>query len=302
MQDQAARLREIINQRRSFSNTVNEKNKASAMPSSSTRIICVTSGKGGVGKTNFTLNLAIALSKLNNRVVIIDADLGLANVDVVMGVLPKYTLLDVIKGNKELEDIMVTGPNGIKIISGGSGVLDLIDMPQDQITHLIDKFENISNYADIILIDTGAGLSKSVLSFVLAAHEVIVVCTPEPTAITDAYAMIKTIGIKDKSKKLKLLINRVENVNEGKITFEKLKNASDKFLNINIEKLGYLLEDIHVSRSVKLQQPFIIQFPNSPVSKNIELIASKLTNDKVELDNNNTTTKGFFNKVISLFR
>ncbi|MBM7613678.1 MinD/ParA family protein [Alkaliphilus hydrothermalis] len=300
MQDQAARLREIIKQRKNFNTAIVEKTKET-VTTDTARIICVTSGKGGVGKTNFTLNLAIALSKQNKRVIIIDADLGLANVDVVMGILPKFSLLDVIKGDKGMEDIMVTGPNGIKIISGGSGLLDLIDMPQDKIQHLISKFDSINSYADVILIDTGAGLSKSVLSFVLAAHEVIVVCTPEPTAITDAYAMIKTIGMKDPGKKLKLLINRVESINEGKITFEKIQNASNKFLNINIEKLGYLLEDIHVSRSVKLQQPFIIQFPASPVSKNMELIACKLTSDKVEKDLG-ISTGGFFNRVLSLFR
>ncbi|WP_026476020.1 MinD/ParA family protein [Alkaliphilus transvaalensis] len=298
MQDQASRLREIINQKRIFNNSIAEKSRETTP---SARIICVTSGKGGVGKTNFTLNLAIALSKQNKKVVVIDADLGLANVDIVLGVLPKYTLLNVIRGDKELDEVMVTGPNGIKIISGGSGLLDLIDMSQQQITNLIDKFEAINEYADIILIDTGAGLSKSVLSFVLAAHEVIVVCTPEPTAITDAYAMIKTIGLNDKGKQLKLLVNRAESINEGKMTYEKLKNASDKFLNVKLEKLGYLMEDVHVSRSVKLQQPFVIQFPNSPVSKNIELIANKLTNDQIENDVEQTT-KGFFNKVISLFR
>ncbi|KAB3531365.1 MinD/ParA family protein [Alkaliphilus serpentinus] len=294
MKDQAARLREMINQRR---NNIIEQRKTKGGP----RVICVTSGKGGVGKTNFTLNLAIALSKENKKVVIIDADLGLANIDIVMGVVPKYNLMNVINGDKELEDILVNGPNGIKIIAGGSGITDLVDMPSERIGYVIEKFERLNNIADIILVDTGAGLSRSVLSFVLAAEEVIIVATPEPTAITDAYAMIKTIGKSGNKKKLSLLINRVENINEGKIAFEKLKNASEKFLNIKVEKLGFLSEDISVSRAVKSQNPFLLQYPNSPVSKNIELIAMRII-DETHGEGEFHTSGGFFNKVLSLFR
>ena len=296
MQDQAAKLRELISQKKTKSNII----KASASEPQA-RVICVTSGKGGVGKTNFTLNLAIALSKQNHRVMILDADLGLSNVDIVLGIVPKYTLLDVINGSKELKEVITTGPNGIKFISGGSGILELIDMPEVKLHSLIEKLEEINKMADIILIDTGAGLSKSVMSFVMASDEVIIVATPEPTSITDAYAMIKTIGMKERGKRMKLLINRVESINEGKITFEKLKMASEKFLNIQIEKLGYLSEDISVSRSVKLQNPFILQYPNSSVSKNLETIALKLTNESYT-EGKLVTQGGFFNKIVSLFR
>jgi len=296
MQDQAAKLRELMSQKKTKSNII----KASASEPQA-RVICVTSGKGGVGKTNFTLNLAIALSKQNHRVMILDADLGLSNVDIVLGIVPRYTLLDVINGSKELKEVITTGPNGVKFIAGGSGILELIDMPEVKIHSLIEKLEEINKMADIILIDTGAGLSKSVMSFVMAADEVIIVATPEPTSITDAYAMIKTIGIKEKGKRLKLLINRVENINEGRITFEKLKMASEKFLNIHIEKLGFLTEDISVSRSVKLQNPFILQYPNSSVSKNLETIALKLTNESYT-EEKLVTQHGFFNKIVSLFR
>ena len=197
MIDQAAKLRELINDRRIISKrTVPQKEQIVK----DARIICITSGKGGVGKTNFTINLAIELSKLNNRVVIIDADLGLANIDVVLGTIPKYTLLDVIHNDKSIEEVMVTGPNNIKIISGGSGITELVDISSSSIQQLIEKFYSINNYADIILIDTGAGLSNSVLSFVLAAQEVIIVTTPEPTSITDAYAMIKIINLREKNK------------------------------------------------------------------------------------------------------
>ncbi|SCY13540.1 MinD/ParA family protein [Alkaliphilus peptidifermentans] len=298
MKDQAARLRELIYQNKS--KPIIEK-EAEKQAEKQARIICITSGKGGVGKTNFTLNLAIALSMQNKKVVIFDADLGLANIDVVLGAVPKYTLADVVNGKKELMDVMIPGPNGIKIISGGSGITALIDLTQEKLQYLIEKFQGINDYADIILIDTGAGLSTSVLSFALAAEEVVVVCTPEPTAITDAYAMIKTIGKREEGKKLKLLINRVESVNEGKVAFEKLKNACEKFLNVQIEKLGFLADDIVVSRAVKMQKPFILQYPNSLVSKNVEVIALKLINEYVK-EEVSFTTKGFFHKVISLFR
>lgn len=299
MNDQAARLREMIQQKKRLDKIKNDKDKYQEQMQP--RVICITSGKGGVGKTNFTLNLAIALSQQNKRVVIIDADLGLANIDVVMGVLPKYSLLDVINGNKTLKEVVIQGPNGIKIVSGGSGILDLIDMSGEKLKDLIEKFNELNQMADIILIDTGAGLSKSVLSFVLAAQEVIVVCTPEPTAVTDAYAMIKTIGLKDSNKCLRLLVNRVESIKEGKMTFEKLQNVSSRFLNIKLEKLGYLSEDIHVSRSVKLQKPFLLQYPRSVVSKNIEIIAQRLLDKDVPVDSSGDA-KGFFNRVISLFR
>lgn len=291
MNDQAARLREMIQQKKRLDKIKNDKDKYQEQMQP--RVICITSGKGGVGKTNFTLNLAIALSQQNKRVVIIDADLGLANIDVVMGVLPKYSLLDVINGNKTLKEVVIQGPNGIKIVSGGSGILDLIDMSGEKLKDLIEKFNELNQMADIILIDTGAGLSKSVLSFVLAAQEVIVVCTPEPTAVTDAYAMIKTIGLKDSNKCLSLLVNRVESIKEGKMTFEKLQNVSSRFLNIKLEKLGYLSEDIHVSRSVKLQKPFLLQYPRSVVSKNIEIIAQRLLDKDVPVDSSGDA-KGFF--------
>ncbi|QUH26298.1 MinD/ParA family protein [Serpentinicella alkaliphila] len=299
MMDQASKLREMISRKSTINEDINL--LSSNTNQASSRIICITSGKGGVGKTNFTINLAIALSKQDLRVVVIDADLGLANIDVVTGSIPKFTLLDIIRTDRSIEEIMNDGPGGVKIISGGSGVLDLVDMPQENFDKIIGRLDEVCKYADIILIDTGAGISKSVMSFVLAANEVIVVTTPEPTAITDAYAMIKTVSLQDKGKKIKVVINRSENINEGKITFEKLQNASEKFLNVKIEKLGYLVDDSNVSRAVKLQNPFLLQFPNARVSKNIELIALNVNSSKATSEEG-FESKGFFNKVISFFK
>jgi len=296
--DQAAKLRELINSRRMYSKQTTTRKDNSIKD---TRVICITSGKGGVGKTNFTINLGMELTKLNKKVVIIDADLGLANIDVILGTVPKYTLLDIIHNNKSIEDVIMNGPNGIKVISGGSGVLELVDMPLTSIQKLIEKFNSINNYADIILIDTGAGLSNSVLSFVLSAQEVIVITTPEPTSITDAYAMIKTINLKEKNKKIKVIINRVENISEGNIAFEKLYNASKRFLSIDLEKLGYVLDDNNVSKSVKKQRPFTIEYPNSIASKNIKNIAIKLSNDADGIDNN-INYNSFFEKIVNYFK
>lgn len=298
MIDQATRLREIINQKKTFdSMIVNPKE----YQETNARVICITSGKGGVGKTNFTSNLAISLGKLNKRVVIIDADLGLANVDVVLGVIPEYTLLDVIKDNKDITEVMKIGPEGIKIISGGSGILDLVDMPKESLSILIEEFDKIQEHADIILIDTGAGLSKSVLSFALAAKEVIVVATPEPTSITDAYAMIKTIAMEDSNKDIKVIINRVDDMNEGSIAFSKLKNVSKKFLNIEIEELGFIPEDISVRKAVKAQSPFLLEYPKSFISESIEKIALKLTNEVVD-KSESIKSQSFIKRVLSFFR
>ncbi|ARE87842.1 MinD/ParA family protein [Clostridium formicaceticum] len=296
--DQATKLRELIRKKNIIPSASIQQNEEKQHHA---RVICITSGKGGVGKTNFTANLAIALSKQDKRVVVIDADLGLANVDVMLGVIPKYTLLDVVKNNKNIIEIMNTGPNGIKIISGGSGILDLVDMSDEDLNILINQLNKINDYADIILIDTGAGLSKSVVSFVLAASEVIVVTTAEPTSLTDAYAMIKTIGLQDKNKNIKVVINRVENINEGNVAFQKLKNAAEKFLDLEIQKLGFIAEDYNVSRAVKLQKPFVLQYPGSAVSKNIETIASKVMQHAIE-EQEGLKADSFFSKILNLFR
>lgn len=299
--DQAAKLRELIKNRRNFPLEIEVGNEESS--SNDTKVICVTSGKGGVGKSNFTINLGMELIQLGKRVLIIDADLGLANIDVILGTVPKYTLLDIIHGNRSIEEVIATGPNGIQLISGGSGVLELVDMPSDTIQQLIEKFALINTYADIILIDTGAGLSSSVISFVLAAQDIIIVTTPEPTSITDAYAMIKTINLQEKNKKLKVIVNRVENIAEGDSTFEKLNNASNRFLSLNLQSLGYVFDDSNVSRSVKRQSPFTLEYPNSTASKNIRQIAAKLLNDIYHLDMNGPNNlEGFFKKLVKFFK
>jgi len=282
--DQAQKLRDII--KTSDSSDVND-----------ARIITVSSGKGGVGKTNFTVNMGLALGKLGKRVTIIDADLGLANVDVLLGILPKYNLSHVIKGEMTVEEVVVTGSYGINIISGGSGIMDLIDLEQNQLEKLIESLKYCNDISDYILIDTGAGLSKSVLSFVDAASDVIVIITPDPTSITDAYALIKNI-IKDEDKKIKIVINRVESNEEGDEVFNKLEQAVNKFLNKSLENLGYIFEDNNLKKAVRKQMPVIEAYPRAIASKGIENIAYNLENNSKYAKAQNSF-RGLLNKLIS---
>ncbi len=298
MKDQAERLREIINDIKSSSedNFLSDTQKRAG-----SRVITVTSGKGGVGKTNFTVNLGIKLAQLGLRVVIIDADLGLANVDVVMGKMTRHNLSDVINNNKDILDILEVGPSGVKFISGGSGVQALIKLNKTQLVDLLMKLGKLDEEADIVLIDTGAGLSDNVLSFVHAAREVILVTTPEPTAITDAYALIKTISSKDKNKNIKIVVNRVDNSAEAANILEKLNVVTEKFLGIKLQKLGYIMNDNSVSKAVKQQQPFVISFSKSEAARNMSDIASALVNNAEANVNSGSSFRMFINKLSNIF-
>lgn len=260
--DQAERLRQII------ASQSRETNKEA-------RIIAVTSGKGGVGKTNFTINIALALRALGKRVTIIDADLGLANVDVLLGVLSKYSFLDVLNGTVEAKDLVIDGPDGIHIVSGGSGLTDLVNMDDLGLERLIYALSYFNSISDYILIDTGAGISKSVLSFVSAASEIIVILNPDPTSITDAYALIKNIPDVEE-KRVKLVINRVESAAEGKEAYTKIANTVEKFLDIRVDNLGFIFEDYNLGKAVKQQVPVIKAYPRALSSKAIESIAREL--------------------------
>lgn len=275
--DQAEKLRSIINSLNNIKpNSDGSQESIGVSMKKKTRVITVTSGKGGVGKTNISINLGLVLSELGNKVVVIDADFGLANVDVVLGIMPEYNLLDVISDDKEITDILTEGPNGIKFISGGSGVEELIKLEKWQLDKFMEKMSQLDDIADIIIIDTGAGLSENVLSFVMAADEIILVTTPEPTSITDAYALIKMVSKMDKNKNMKIVVNRAEDNEEAGQILKKLILASEKFLSYKISALGYVLNDNSVTKAVKQQQPFIISYPKSVATRYIREIAGKL--------------------------
>lgn len=280
MADQAEKLRELV-QEKEHETRVEEKN-AAHLPLTSVsfkqRTIAVTSGKGGVGKTNFVANLAIALSQLKKEVLILDADLGLANLDIVMGLAPNQqrTLHQVVMGKKELNDVLITGPEGVKIIPGATGIQELADINFEQREEFLRKLSDIETRFDVFLIDTGAGLSQNVLSFCLAASEVIVVTTPEPTSYMDAYGMIKVLSKENPEISIRLVINMVSSKEEGGQIFEKISEACRNFLQISIEKGGYILRERSVTKAVLAKKPFLLLYPDSEASRCIREIASRL--------------------------
>jgi flagellar biosynthesis protein FlhG len=272
MIDQADRLRNIVS------------SKEIIIPERlNSRVIAVTSGKGGVGKTNFSVNLAVFFRKHGKRVVVFDTDFGLANVEILFGVFPKYNLADVLIHDKPITEVLTDGPLGIKFISAGSGQKELVNITDRQTARLIESMAVLDEMADIIIIDTGAGASNAVVDFVKTANEAIIVTTPEPTSVTDAYALIKTLRDGGRANdtewagpELKMVLNRVENKAEGEEVFDKLSRVSKKFLNIDLTYLGSVMDDSYLVKAVKKQQPAVTAFPNSAFSKSIEVIGTKL--------------------------
>ncbi len=241
------------------------------------RTIVITSGKGGVGKTSITVNLALSLANRGNKVTIFDADLGLANAEVLLGIVPPYSLYEVLYEGMSLDDIAVQGPLGIKIISGGSGFLEMANLDQIRRNQLLNMFKKYSGADGIILIDTSAGISKNVLGFVAAAGEIIVVVTPEPTSLTDAYALIKIVSNFKLQPEVGIVVNRSADKREAMQTLDKISNATGRYLNIKINFLGWIPEDKLVSQAVKRQRPYFLTNSNSPVAKSICEIAGVVT-------------------------
>ncbi len=259
------------------------------LPETDTKIIAVTSGKGGVGKSNFALNLGITLANMKDphtgevnkkKVVVMDADLGLANINVLMGIIPKFNLLHVLKGQKTLSEIMIRTDYGVDLIAGASGFSQMANMDEKEKQILIDGLAELS-YADYLIIDTSAGISRNVTSFVLAAHETIVITTPEPTAITDAYGIIKSVVVESEIPNLKLVVNRVRNATEGGKVAKKIIDIAGHFLSVKIENIGFIYDDPLVHEAVRHQTPFTIMAPKSNISLCVNHIAKRLMDIEV---------------------
>ncbi|MFW5632483.1 MAG: P-loop NTPase [Acetivibrio ethanolgignens] len=269
--DQASQLRNII--------------KKNQQPPTA-KVITVTSGKGGVGKSSISVNLAIQLQKLGNRVVIMDADFGLANIEVMLGIRPKYNLADLIFKGKRMNEIITPGPEGIGFISGGSGIQELSSLTNDQILGLNQYICLLDEIADIIIIDTGAGIGDSVMEFACTGDETILVVTPEPTSITDAYAVLKALDKRMMGKPgdytIKMLANRVGSLAEGRELYEKLSVVVNKFLKIKVEFLGAVPQDNLLSKAVLKQSPVSISFPKAASSQSLFEIASMIGNNKIK--------------------
>lgn len=272
MKDQAEMLRKIVNMKTNGEDSNHSNNKIDRKA----RVITITSGKGGVGKTNITVNLALTFSRMGLKVVILDADFGLANIDVLFGVIPKYTLLDLIHGDKTIFEILTDGPENIKFLSGGSGVEELIRLDKKKLKKFVDGIGVLDKFFDVILIDTGAGLSQNVISFIMAAEEILLVTTPDPTSITDAYALVKMVSRRDRKKAINIIVNKAKNAKEAAEVLNKLCGVSEKFLSFKLLKMGYILYDENVTKSVKMQKPFCLYNPKCQAAKNIEEIADKL--------------------------
>lgn len=242
-----------------------------------TKIIAIASGKGGVGKTTLSVNLAIAIAKAGQRVLIFDGDLGLANINVLLGIIPKYNLYHVVKGHKNLKDIIIQTQEGIDIIAGASGYSQLANLNDTQRNNLIKGFADLDNY-DYMIIDTGAGISSNVIGLVMPADEVIVVTTPEPTSITDSYGLIKSIVSQTKDKNLKIIVNRVRSAIEGKKVADRVIDISGQFLEVQVENLGFIFQDEEVEKSIREQKPYIVNSPRSKASACLTRITHTLLN------------------------
>jgi flagellar biosynthesis protein FlhG len=265
------------------------------------KTITVASGKGGVGKTSLVANMAICLSQLGQRVIVLDADLGLANIDVVFGVRPTHSLIDVINGDKNIDDIMIQGPRGVQIIAGGSGIRELANIESEKFHRLFSQLSFLEDKADYLLIDTGAGISNSVLSFCQGADQILIVTNTEPTSLTDAYGIIKVLNAQQPHNNISILVNRVEEGDNGKQVFERLAKVSKDFLNLDVAFMGTLPQDRNMHIAIRQQTPLMVFSPMSPAAKELRRIVSESIHGSPEYYAE-PEEQGFFERVANFFK
>ena len=285
MYDQASTLRKLAGERDSSAQR-------------SMRVIAVSSGKGGVGKTSLVVNLALALTEHNHRVIILDGDLGLANVDVAFGITPRYNIKHLLAGERGIEDILYTVDNGIKVLPGASGVIELANLDRGQLKNVLVNLGRLEKMADILLIDTGAGLGHNVLNFICASDDVIVVMTPEPPSMTDAYGLLKSLKNQADRLNIHVVVNRVKNETEAKQAYERLEHAVKRFLGIPINLLGWIYDDPLVGKSVMEQKPVGVSHPLSHAYKCVQWIASSVTGIYLQPPTQNGGLKGFLTSLL----
>lgn len=287
--DQAEKLRNII--------------KAADVARPLARVITVTSGKGGVGKSNTAINLAIQFRKMDQKVIILDADFGLANIEIMFGAVPKHNLCDLIYQGKNIKEIITWGPMDVGFISGGSGIAGMSNLSKEYLSYIIQNLAELDAIADVIIVDTGAGIADAVLDFLVASDEILLVTTPEPTSITDSYSLLKALRRHERFapevSKIKMIANKVENEEEGEALFSKLKVVTDKYLKMNLTYLGEIPQDAQLSKAVMQQMPVSIQSPNAKSTRAYEAIAAKLMNKEVNQSLSKRGMAAFFSHIIS---
>ncbi len=288
--DQAEQLRNII--------------KASGAPQRPlARVITVTSGKGGVGKSNTAINLAIQFRKMGQRVIILDADFGLANIEIMFGAVPKHNLSDLIYQGKSIKEIITWGPMEVGFISGGSGIAGLSNLSREYLIYIIKNLAELDAIADVVIVDTGAGISEAVLEFLVASGEILLVTTPEPTSITDSYSLLKALNRHPRffaeASQIKVIANRVESQNEGQTLFNKLNAVVSRYLKLPIIYLGAVPQDQQLSKAVMQQMPVSLQSPSARSTQAFEMIAARLMNKEENVSLKKRGMAAFFSHIVT---
>ena len=296
MADQAEKLRDLVEERAEEEAQARQIGELYFDVGENTRVIAITSGKGGVGKTNLAVNLSVGLQQAGQRVLLIDADIGMANVNLLMGSVANRSLLDLLENDVELEDVIEEGAAGVKYISGVAGVEAAMNVNRMEQKKLHRKLARCSELADVIIIDTGAGLNRNVIEFVLAAEEVLLITTPEPTALADAYAVIKAYSTYTDRRNIRLVINRIRDEEECHSVVEKINQTTKKFLNVTIGCLGYIYEDRAVIEAVHRQEPFVIVNEKSPAAQCVFEIAKSLLSGE-KMNSVSRGWRGFLDKL-----
>lgn len=280
--------------------------KKSHMNQPLARVITVTSGKGGVGKSNTSINLAIHFKKMGYRVIILDADFGLANIEIMFGAIPKHNLCDLIYQGKNIKDIITWGPMGVGFISGGSGIAGMSNLNRDYLNYIIQNLVELDSLADIIIVDTGAGISDSVLEFLVAGGEVLLVTTPEPTSITDSYSLLKALSrhprYDKESMSVKMIANRVIREEDGWNLFQKLNAVVERYLKMPISYLGSIPQDEKLLKAVMQQTPVSLQSPTAKSSLAYEAMAYKLINNEEVTKQPKRGMAAFFSHIVNARR
>lgn len=291
MLDQATRLREMA---------ASLRGEAAGRGTRRMKAIAVTSGKGGVGKTNLSVNLAQALVSLGKRVILFDADLGLANADILLGTVAPYNLGHLVRGERDIRGVLHQTETGIYLIAGGSGLDELAYLSASELQLFVRALGELDGEADYLILDTGAGVGASVKEFVLAADQILVVTTPEPTSMADAYTMIKALAQQSIKSNINLVVNQAQHMEEGRLVAERIIVTSRDFLGVEVEHLGTIPQDRAVAKAVRSRLPFVLADPESPAALAVTRIAHRLA-DIQGGEITPKSTPGFFNRLIRLF-